>query len=91
MSMERYATLLLLATTTLTLKDAADRGRLEGTTFIELNMIGALAFAQLSGESFCGVKNGILLLFIFVSQVVYCCCCACCQLFCTSLSVRQWE
>jgi len=53
-----YATLALLATTTLTLKDAADRGRLEGTTFIELNFMGSAAFAQTSGKraivgSFC--------------------------------------
>lgn len=43
------ASLLLLATATFTLKDAADRDRLQGTTFIELNFLAATVFAQVSG------------------------------------------
>jgi hypothetical protein len=51
LSVVSYTTLAMLAATTLTLKDAADRGRLEGTTFIELNAMTATVFAQLSGAS----------------------------------------
>ena len=50
MTPSRYATLLLLATSTFTLKDAADRNRLEGTMFIELNFMASTIFALLSGK-----------------------------------------
>lgn len=42
----RASKIMLLAVTTLTLKDAADRDRLEGTTFIELNFLSSLVFAS---------------------------------------------
>lgn len=51
LSVASYTILAMLAATTLTLKDAADRGRLEGTTFLELNAMTATVFAQLSGAS----------------------------------------
>lgn len=41
----RLSKLLLAAATAVTLKDAADRGRLEGTTFVRLNFFTAVFFA----------------------------------------------
>lgn len=52
----RYKKLLLLTVAAFTLKDAADRGRLEGTTFIELNFMSCVGLgcsaAYLFNESF---------------------------------------
>lgn len=42
--LSRCGRLLLLTGASFTLKDAADRGHLEGTTFIELNLLSSLAF-----------------------------------------------
>lgn len=41
----RLAKFKLLAVIMFTLKDAADRGRLEGTTFVELNLMAAVSYA----------------------------------------------
>lgn len=41
----RLSIYMMMTTTVFTLKDAADRDRLEGTTFIELNALAAFAFA----------------------------------------------
>eukprot|EP00560_Eucampia_antarctica_P003952 CAMPEP_0197837914 /NCGR_PEP_ID=MMETSP1437-20131217/33721_1 /TAXON_ID=49252 ORGANISM="Eucampia antarctica, Strain CCMP1452" /NCGR_SAMPLE_ID=MMETSP1437 /ASSEMBLY_ACC=CAM_ASM_001096 /LENGTH=287 /DNA_ID=CAMNT_0043445345 /DNA_START=158 /DNA_END=1021 /DNA_ORIENTATION=+ len=43
---------VLLSTITLTLKDAADRNRLEGTTFIQLNILCSIVFAAMSTKYF---------------------------------------
>lgn len=50
-SVEALSSLFLLATMTFTLKDAADRNRLQGTTFIELNFMSAAVFLQFSGKN----------------------------------------
>jgi hypothetical protein len=47
--LSRYAKLALLTAVSFTLQDAANRGRLEGTTFIELNFLLAAAFATMAG------------------------------------------
>mmetsp|Transcript_18285 Transcript_18285/g.25765 ORF Transcript_18285/g.25765 Transcript_18285/m.25765 type:complete len:348 (+) Transcript_18285:26-1069(+) len=44
----RYSKLMLITIISLTLKDAADRDRLEGTTFIELNFMNSVAFASMA-------------------------------------------
>ena len=46
--LSRFGRLAFLATVLYTLKDAADRDRLEGTTFIELNFLSSLAMAAMS-------------------------------------------
>jgi hypothetical protein len=51
----RFARLELLGTLLYTLKDAADRDRLEGTTFIQLNFLSSVAFAAMS--AYLGVTN----------------------------------
>jgi hypothetical protein len=48
----RLNKLMLLSAVTFTLKDAADRDRLEGTTFIELNFLVAFASATMAAYSF---------------------------------------
>ena len=48
--MFRLNKLILLSAVTFTLKDAADRDRLEGTTFIELNFLTAFASATMAGK-----------------------------------------
>ncbi len=47
----RLAKLMLMSVVCFTLKDAADRDRLEGTTFIELNYLISFILATLSGKS----------------------------------------
>jgi hypothetical protein len=47
-SLSRLAKLYLLTSIFFTLKDAADRDRLKGTTFVQLNMISAAAFASMA-------------------------------------------
>ncbi len=46
--MYRLSKLLLLGSISFTLKDAADRGRLDGTTFIHLNYLSSVTFAALT-------------------------------------------
>lgn len=46
----RLAKLILMSVVTFTLKDAADRDRLKGTTFIELNYLISFIFLTLSGK-----------------------------------------
>jgi CDGSH-type Zn-finger protein len=46
--LSRFARYAMLSTVLYTLKDAADRGRLEGTTFIELNFLSAGVLAALA-------------------------------------------
>mmetsp|Transcript_82 Transcript_82/g.103 ORF Transcript_82/g.103 Transcript_82/m.103 type:complete len:397 (-) Transcript_82:1066-2256(-) len=46
--LSRFASLSFLAMVAYTLKDAADRDRLEGSTFIELNFLAALSLATMS-------------------------------------------
>lgn len=72
LSVVSYTTLAMLAATTLTLKDAADRGRLEGTTFIELNAMTATVLAQLSGASCiqCLVTTQTCTLFAFLHSLL---------------------
>jgi hypothetical protein len=53
----RLAKLILMSVVSFTLKDAADRDRLEGTTFIELNYLISFIFATLSGKSILLYKN----------------------------------
>lgn len=55
--LSRYARYAMLWTVLYTLKDAADRGRLEGTTFIELNFLSAVALAALA--AFTGIASPI--------------------------------
>ena len=47
----QYIRLMLLSTLTFTLKDAADRDRLTGTTFIEANALVAFASTSLAGKN----------------------------------------
>ncbi len=49
--LSRYARYSMLSTVLYTLKDAADRGRLEGTTFIELNFLSAAVLAAMATYS----------------------------------------
>jgi hypothetical protein len=44
----RFARYTMMAAVLYTLKDAADRGRLEGTTFIELNVLSSLVLAAMA-------------------------------------------
>ena len=44
----RFGRLALLTGVMYTLKDAADRGRLEGTTFIELNFLSSIVFGTMA-------------------------------------------
>mmetsp|Transcript_26327 Transcript_26327/g.40784 ORF Transcript_26327/g.40784 Transcript_26327/m.40784 type:complete len:389 (-) Transcript_26327:459-1625(-) len=53
----QYIRLMLLSTLTFTLKDAADRDRLTGTTFIETNIFVALASTSLAVLSFTRTPN----------------------------------
>ena len=46
----RIANLALLIGIVFTLKDAADRSRLDGTTFIELNFMSSIVFGIMSGK-----------------------------------------
>eukprot|EP00978_Attheya_sp_CCMP212_P044063 scaffold299225_cov59-Attheya_sp.AAC.2 len=46
--LSRYAKLALLTGVMFTLKDAADRGRLNGTTFIQLNLLSSYVFGSMS-------------------------------------------
>jgi hypothetical protein len=48
--LSRFGRLALFTTVLYTLKDAADRGRLEGTTFIELNLLSSSAFAAMAAH-----------------------------------------
>ena len=50
--MLRYSKYMLLSTLAFTLKDAADRDRLDGTTFVQLNGILSLVSATMAGEFF---------------------------------------
>jgi len=47
--LSRYAKLALLTGVMFTLKDAADRGRLNGTTFMQLNLLSSYVFGSMSG------------------------------------------
>eukprot|EP00566_Odontella_aurita_P020343 CAMPEP_0113582136 /NCGR_PEP_ID=MMETSP0015_2-20120614/31725_1 /TAXON_ID=2838 /ORGANISM="Odontella" /LENGTH=367 /DNA_ID=CAMNT_0000486731 /DNA_START=16 /DNA_END=1119 /DNA_ORIENTATION=- /assembly_acc=CAM_ASM_000160 len=49
-SIIRFSDFSLLSCVSYTLKDAADRGRLEGTTFIELNLASAVVFIALAAN-----------------------------------------
>mmetsp|Transcript_4367 Transcript_4367/g.6355 ORF Transcript_4367/g.6355 Transcript_4367/m.6355 type:complete len:388 (-) Transcript_4367:136-1299(-) len=53
----QYIRLMLLSTLTFTLKDAADRDRLMGTTFIETNIFVALASTSMAVLSFTRIPN----------------------------------
>lgn len=53
----RLNKLMLLSAVTFTLKDAADRDRLDGTTFIELNFLVAFASATMAAYSFMNQSN----------------------------------
>jgi len=55
--LSRFARYAMLSMALYTLKDAADRGRLEGTTFIELNFMTSAVLAALS--SFAGIANPV--------------------------------
>lgn len=55
----RYAKLTLLTGIVFTLKDAADRNRLSGTTFIQLNFLSSAVFASLAGKH-CLLCNRII-------------------------------
>lgn len=55
----RLAKLILMSVVCFTLKDAADRDRLEGTTFIELNYLISFILATLSGKSILRLFNTI--------------------------------
>jgi hypothetical protein len=61
-SLARVGRMALFTTVLYTLKDAADRGRLEGTTFIGLNFLSSLTFAAMAadllGNTFLGLANG---------------------------------
>lgn len=46
----RLAKFTLFSVIMFTLKDAADRGRLEGTTFVELNLMAAVSYASWAGK-----------------------------------------
>lgn len=46
----RLAKYKLFSVIMFTLKDAADRGRLEGTTFVELNLMAAVSYALWAGK-----------------------------------------
>ena len=46
----RFAKLSLLASLVFSLKDAADRGRLDGTTFVQLNFLSSFAFGTMAGK-----------------------------------------
>jgi len=46
--LSRYAKLALLTGVMFTLKDAADRGRLNGTTFMQLNLLSSYVFGSMS-------------------------------------------
>lgn len=47
-SLSRLAKLWLMTSVFFTLKDAADRDRLKGTTFVQLNFVSAAAFASMA-------------------------------------------
>lgn len=49
--MYRFSKLLLIGAISFTLKDAADRDRLQGTTFINLNYLNSLSFATMTCKS----------------------------------------
>lgn len=49
-SLFRVAQLMVLTIMMFTLKDAADRDRLEGTTFIELNFLSSISLAFMAGK-----------------------------------------
>jgi len=53
--------LVLLTVVSMTLKDAADRDRLEGGTFIELNYINAWSLAAISVHYFLIESRNVLL------------------------------
>lgn len=46
----RYTTFAILAGVSFVLKDAADRGRLEGSTFVQLNFLEAIVFGTLAAH-----------------------------------------
>lgn len=46
----RFAKLSLLASLVFSLKDAADRGRLDGTTFVQLNFLSSFAFGTMAAN-----------------------------------------
>jgi len=48
--LSHFPQLVLLAGTCLTLQDAAERGRLQGTTFIQLNFLSAFVFGAMAGR-----------------------------------------
>ena len=54
--LSRYARLALLTCALYTLKDASDRGRLTGTTFIQLNFLSSFVLASMSGTFFCLIE-----------------------------------
>lgn len=55
----RLARLKLMTTTMYTLKDASDRDRLSGTTFVQLNFMAAAAFASMAYYSLFGLGSAI--------------------------------
>jgi hypothetical protein len=64
--LSRYAKLALLTGVMFTLKDAADRGRLNGTTFIQLNLLSSYVFGSMSGTFLlhCIAYNTLLLYYL---------------------------
>ena len=54
--LSRYARLALLTCALYTLKDASDRGRLTGTTFMQLNFLSSFVLASMSGKPFFGFE-----------------------------------
>jgi len=67
------ARFLLLAGTSFTLKDAADRGRLEGSTFIELNFLSSLVFGTFAAylRSAAGIMTGLARVTTFFSAMTF--------------------
>jgi hypothetical protein len=65
----RLAKLSLLTAVLFTLKDAADRDRLGGTTFIELNFLSSFVLGTMAGRSHCeSYFHGVICFLLFLTQ-----------------------
>ena len=70
--LSHHGRLVLLTGTSLMLQDAAERGRLQGTTFIQLNFLSAFVFGAMAGMWLLASLSLLLLLLLCDCASVFC-------------------